>query len=139
MTTPSDVYGREDHAYQRAWGLARERRGSAAEVRQATLQWQHEHPMETMLIGAKTRAKTRGLPFGITVDDIAAVYPVDGLCYICGVTMARNLGGKGPAATSPVIDRIRNEAGYVRGNVHVICMRDNSVKQNHTLAELAGP
>lgn len=107
------------------------------EVRLAVLAWQHEHPAENMLIGARARAKTRDLVFEITADDISAVYPADGLCYICGVTMQRNLGGKGPRATSPAIDRIDNGRGYEPGNVHVICMRDNSAKQDHTLAELA--
>ena len=78
---------------------------------------------------AKHRAKTLGIPFDVTLDDIREVWPKDNCCPVLGVpfTLPKN-GRRTP--TSPSIDRIDPLVGYVRGNIAVISMRVNVIKQD---------
>lgn len=88
-----------------------------------TIQWQIFH-------SAKCRAKKKGLPFAITIDDVV----VPEVCPLLGIPLER--GMKGFNANSPSLDRIIPEKGYVKGNVWVISMRANSIKRDATLEEL---
>jgi hypothetical protein len=83
-----------------------------------------------MLAGAKGRAKELGLPFDLTIADIAIpdVCPALG----CRITCV----GKRTTASSASLDRIVPDCGYVRGNVSVISLRANRLKGNATLQEL---
>jgi hypothetical protein len=55
-------------------------------------------------------------------------------CPVLGIRLACNVRG-GPCDASPSLDRIRAELGYVTGNIAVISMRANRIKNNGTAAE----
>jgi hypothetical protein len=76
------------------------------------------------------RAKKKGLEFTITVEDI--VVPTH--CPILGMEMSR--GTLTERAASPSLDRIDNSKGYIQGNVQVISLRANRMKNDATIQEL---
>lgn len=79
---------------------------------------------------ARQRAKRKGLPFAITVADII----VPEFCPVLGVKL--EIGTGCMQRCSPTLDRVIPELGYVPGNVAVISLRANTMKQDATAAEL---
>ena len=81
---------------------------------------------------AKKRAEEQGLAFDLTPEDtmIPEFCPVLGIRLECDAT--RRLSHN---RTSPALDRIIPEKGYVKGNVRVISNRANHLKNNGTLEE----
>jgi hypothetical protein len=83
-----------------------------------------------LLENAKKRAKEKGILFDISVGDI--VVPTH--CPVFGFEF--KTGEKTPVSTSPSLDRIVPELGYVKGNIQVISHLANAMKQNATNAQL---
>lgn len=85
------------------------------------------------LISAKHRAKKKGLEFCLEVSDL--VMPE--YCPVLGIKLEKGIG-RNPRRnySSPTIDRIRNDLGYVKGNVRIISARANSLKSDSTIDEL---
>lgn len=82
---------------------------------------------------AKYRAKTKGVPFSITPDDI--IIPDE--CPALGIKLARSRAGtRAPAENSPTLDRIFPDKGYVPGNVIVVSNKANRIKNNASAMEL---
>ena len=82
-----------------------------------------------LLSHAKRRAKIKNVPFSIGLDDIV----VPEYCPIMGI----KLTGRGEnIKTSPSIDRIIPELGYVPGNIQVISTQANRMKWDSTKEEL---
>jgi len=69
---------------------------------------------------AKNRAKTKGLPFDITPEDII----VPEVCPVFGTKL-----------DDPSLDRHIPILGYVKGNVYVMSNRANRLKSNGTFEE----
>ena len=93
----------------------------------------HNVPIATaMFWAAKNRAKMKGIKFFIGVEDIV----VPEVCPVLGIPLYTSRGKARP--NSPSLDRIRNEKGYVPGNVRVISYRANLIKNNATAEELRG-
>lgn len=88
-----------------------------------TLQWRIFH-------AAKTRAKKKGLPFDITIDDVV----IPEVCPLLEIPLVK--GTVGFNGNSPSLDRVVPDLGYVKGNVWVISMRANSIKRDASLEEL---
>ena len=85
-------------------------------------------PVEYRLwVGARSRARAKGLPFDLEVDDIR----VPLVCPVYGVPLEIAEGSTGDF--SPTLDKIIPERGYVKGNVQVISWRANRLKSNGTL------
>ena len=84
----------------------------------------------TMLNNAKRRARAVGLPFTITKSDIV----IPEICPVLGIKL--QVSSRVVAPGSPTLDRTNNDAGYVPGNVQVISMRANTMKNNATLEEV---
>jgi len=78
----------------------------------------------------RLRAKKKGLPFDITLDDL--VFP--DVCPVLGIPMKARSGAF--SDNSPSIDRTIPELGYVKGNVTIMSYRANRIKCHATLAEL---
>ena len=76
------------------------------------------------------RARTRGIDFNLTVDDIS----VPELCPYLKVPFIQ--GTKGNYQYTYSIDRIDNSKGYVPNNVEIVTMKANSMKNNATNEEL---
>ncbi len=80
--------------------------------------------LAVLIRGAKNRAKKKGIPFGINVEDIQ----IPTHCPIFGTKFA--IGNGETLPNSPSIDRVIPELGYIPGNVILISHRANTIK-NH--------
>lgn len=89
-------------------------------------------PEQCLLASARNRARKKGIPFDITVEDI--VIPEN--CPILGIPLTRNLGNHGGTSSSASLDKIIPELGYVKGNVQVISLLANNMKSNATKEQL---
>lgn len=78
----------------------------------------------------KSRCKEKNIPFNLDYFDI--VLPE--FCPILGIKLVLSKGSSTPC--SPSLDRIIPIKGYVKGNVHVISNRANSLKNDATPDEL---
>lgn len=90
----------------------------------------HEYPERFLVYAARARAKKLKLPCTITEADIV----IPERCPWLNIPLKKNNGKV--SATSPTIDRLIPERGYVPGNVIVISHRANSIKNAATLDEL---
>jgi len=93
-----------------------------------------------MVIGsARCRARARSLPFDLTPDYVASLAP--DVCPALGIplrypTPEDVYTPQAMYRDSPSLDRIIPALGYVRGNVIVVSMRTNSIKNDATMPEL---
>jgi hypothetical protein len=79
---------------------------------------------------AKRRAKLKGIEFSITPEDII----VPNLCPIFGIEL--NFGTKIEWESSPSLDRINPNLGYIKDNIKVISWKANRLKTNASVEEL---
>lgn len=92
---------------------------------------EHIHdPRPSMLYAAKRRAQIRGLEFSIKKDDIT----VPEICPVLGLKL--EVGAGTASESSPTLDRIHQDRGYVPGNVAVISGRANRLKDDATYEEM---
>lgn len=90
-----------------------------------------QKPSLTLWRLAKLRARQKGLPFNIELEDVE----VPSHCPIFGIELRWGCG-KRQKDESPTVDRIIPSLGYVKGNVKVISWRANRIKSDATLQEL---
>jgi hypothetical protein len=83
-----------------------------------------------LLISARQRATLKNIPFTITVEDIF----VPERCPLLDIPLIRGVAKLHDA--SPTLDRIRNDEGYVPGNVVIISYAANRAKGNLASADL---
>ena len=86
--------------------------------------WGARQPRRALWIRARTRARRKGILFMLTVDDIPEIPE---RCPIIGVPLIW-----GTNWTSPSLDRVVNDLGYVPGNVRIISWLANALKSNAT-------
>lgn len=79
---------------------------------------------------SKSRAKKVGLEFNLDISDIV----IPKLCPVLLIELIR--GRDTGLDNSPSLDRIDNTKGYIKGNVHVISNRANTLKNNASVGEL---
>ncbi len=79
---------------------------------------------------AKKRSIEFELEFNITIDDI--IIPEN--CPILGIKLFNT--PKKPTNNTPSLDRINPVLGYIKGNIRVISVRANRLKQDSTIEEL---
>jgi hypothetical protein len=79
-------------------------------------------PRVKMLSTARQRAKKIGIKFDLVLDDIK----IPAFCPLLGIPLS--LGNGVMADSSPSLDRIRNNVGYIRGNVIIISWAANRCK-----------
>lgn len=110
------------------------RRGNLSKAAEIARNWRYSNPKSSMYSLAKQRAKTSGIEFSISVDDIPDMPEV---CPIFLVPFEPRRGeGKGANVYSPSLDRIDTTKGYVPGNLRIISYRANRSKSNMTLDEI---
>ena len=85
-----------------------------------------------MLSNAGKRSRRNNLNFNLVLEDIPHI-PT--LCPILGIPLRQHVG-KGASDNSPSLDRVKPALGYVRGNVVVISMRANRIKNNASFKEI---
>lgn len=88
------------------------------------------HRIHAVLSAAKNRAKLKGVPFSLTYKDIE----IPTICPVLGIPLIR--GGGAPRDNCPSLDRIIPKLGYVCGNIMIISMRANRIKNDATPDEL---
>ena len=94
----------------------------------------HEARIRGLLAGARYRSKLAGVPFNLEPADVI----VPPTCPVLGIEL-RWTHWNGPAKTdhhTPSLDRIVSALGYVRGNVNVISLRANRLRNDATADEL---
>lgn len=79
---------------------------------------------------AQQRARDRGIPFSITVEDVRLRIPLDGCCPITRENFEQGTHKAGPRSMS--LDRINPTLGYTPKNIAVISHLANTIKQNIT-------
>ncbi len=89
-------------------------------------EWKRQNPAKFLYNSARQRSKQIGIPFDLKIEDII----VPEYCPLLNVKL--EFGTR----YSPSIDRIDNSKGYVKGNVQVISMQANRMKNDATEQEL---
>lgn len=85
-----------------------------------------------MLNSAKKRARIKGVPFDLTVEDLE--FPE--VCPVLGIPISRSPNGGWHWPSSPSLDRINPALGYTKDNIRIISFRANTLKNNASVKEL---
>ena len=88
-----------------------------------------EAPETAIWERARRRARRSNIPFSIGKDHVI----IPAKCPALGISI--HVGGP-RSNTSPSLDRIKPEQGYIPGNVRVISDRANRIKGNRRVGEL---
>ena len=104
-------------------------RARAGRAKLGSTEWRNH-----LLAHARNRAKKNELPFDkAAVLDLLKNPPTH--CPVLRIEFTPG-GGKGRRNSTPSIDRIRPELGYVRGNIALISLHANRIKNSATVAEI---
>jgi len=99
--------------------------------RRSSAKSRKENPIKWMIYSSKSRAKEKGWEFNIDESDI--IIPTH--CPILGIELIS--GGMGAQTfNSPSLDRIDSSKGYIKGNIRVISLRANMMKNDANLQEI---
>lgn len=136
-TEKARAYARE---YRRKWSKANPDRVRATarryyaknreKVNQYQRDWRADRTEGYLLSSARRRAKKKGIDFNIEISDIS----IPAVCPVLGVALDRTADKWGD--NSPSLDRRDPSKGYVKGNVRVISLRANRLKNDATPQEL---
>ena len=85
---------------------------------------------KALIRAAKARAKKKGIPFDITIEDF--ILPEK--CPLLEIPLTVGYGSSQENSYS--LDKIIPDLGYVKGNVWVISNKANMIKNNASLEEL---
>jgi hypothetical protein len=116
--------------YNREW-----KKNNPDKVNKNTGNWNVSNPEKYIISAIKSRAKKQGISFDIDVTDIN----IPPKCPILNIPIVREYKGaknSGPRSMSPSLDRLDNTKGYVKGNVHIISNKANTMKSSATPEEL---
>ena len=83
-----------------------------------------------MFLAARARAKSKGVPFTLNVEDVV----IPDKCPVFGIDI--DVKGAKYAPNIPSIDRVVPELGYTKENVRIVCYRANRLKNNASFEEL---
>lgn len=98
--------------------------------RQATKDFKRDNTQKYLYQSAKARAKQQGEEFTIKLEDIK----IPEICPLLGIKMQYNENLKQDNSYS--LDRIDSSKGYIPGNIWVVSLRANRIKNDATLEEL---
>lgn len=139
VTTYDKEYRKTNPGRQREWYKAnaerlkakdRERYKNNPEGRKA---YAIKNADRLILNGIRKRAGDKNIPFDLTLEDIQGITH----CPVFGIELKRSQGkGYGHQPNSPSVDRIVPELGYVKGNIQIMSMKANTMKQDATPEEL---
>jgi hypothetical protein len=100
-------------------------------INSARRQWRWDNYEKEMYMQVRKRCVADSIPFNLELDDIQ----IPECCPYLLFPLTR-IGGQGRVWTNPSLDRIDPTKGYTKGNVEVISMRANAMKQAATKEEL---
>ena len=92
--------------------------------------YRQENPETWMTSGAKKRAENKNIPFNINKEYVKKIWPKDNKCPALNIEF--NRGVKKTIDSSPSLDRIVPELGYIKGNVQIISMLANRIMTSAT-------
>jgi hypothetical protein len=104
--------------------------GKTEEDREKSLAYHDNDPRISLLNNAKTRAREKNIDCTITREDII----VPEICPYLGIKLVRNHGRFDDDSLS--LDRISLDKGYVPGNIEVVSMLANRMKNSATPDQL---
>lgn len=132
--TEAEVKERARKSAQKKYRKEKKARGEL--VRGYTKQGlsQCQTPWYRLWIGAKHRAKKKGVPFGLEQEDIKELVIDLLVCPVLGIEL--NWCANKLEDDSPTLDRIVPELGYVKGNIAVISNKANRIKTNASADEI---
>ena len=106
----------------------------AAEAKQ---RWKEKDPKRAWAVyatgGAKTRAYVKQVPFDLTSEYVQSITP--DCCPVFGTQFVFT-GNKRMRPESASLDRLDPEKGYIIGNVVVISMKANTIKNAYNSTDL---
>lgn len=88
-------------------------------------------PRLKLLYNAKRRAKKNNIPFDLELEDVV----IPEFCPILTYIKLEPSNGK-VSDSSPSLDKIIPELGYIKGNVQVISHKANTMKSNGTFEDI---
>ena len=94
----------------------------------------YNYRLQMLINASKQRAKNKNREHNITVEDIKAIYPLNGCCPIFGMKLEFNSAGF--RENSPSIDRIDSTKGYTPDNIQIISWKANRIKGYASTQEL---
>lgn len=90
-----------------------------------------DKPKEYVLfMSAKHRAKKKGLPFEIDIDDII----IPETCPVLGIKLC--IDNRKTNGDSPSLDQKKAGLGYTKDNIQIISWRANKIKSDATIEEI---
>ena len=92
-------------------------------------------PWYTMATMSKGRAKKQDLPYDIDAAYLESIWPTGNKCPVFGCDFTISKKGES-RDSSPSLDRIVPELGYVKGNVIIVSLKANRMKNNGTIEDL---
>lgn len=102
-------------------------------IRLRSYEWERNNKARRIFTATKRRAGRLGIPFSIQESDII----IPKRCPVFGVELKIGaLGVRGFNPYSPSLDRIDPQLGYIPGNVCIISMKANSLKNSLTFEQL---
>ena len=111
----------------------RYKQNNPEKIKQISKKYKENNREKEILHNSRYRSKKKGLEHDITIEDIQ----IPEHCPVLGIKLTNNIGsGPGPHGDSISLDRIDNNKGYIKGNVKVISMRANQLKNDATIEEL---
>jgi len=119
------VYRYPQQRYQKKY-----RENHKIEIQKANRKWIEENYEWVLFTNARRRAKRINVPFDLESTDIR----IPERCPVLGILIKR--GTKANQDSSPTIDRLVPEKGYVQGNVEVISSLANRIKTNATREQI---
>lgn len=109
---------------------ARYRNDNSESIRAKKRAYLERTPERNLYHNAQARALAYHIPFNIELSDVV----VPAVCPVLGIPLTIGMGKS--KSSSPTLDRIVPRLGYVKGNVCVISMRANRLKNDASAAEL---
>lgn len=100
------------------------REANRDKVNQYNNDWLIKNPEKAILKQVKNRAKRYNIEFNLDITDII----IPEVCPLLEISIIR--GDKDDYSQSPSLDRIDPSKGYVKGNVRVISMKANTMKNS---------
>lgn len=95
--------------------------------------WHKIHVQQTLISVNRTAVK-KNLPFDLDIDFLLMIFPINKCCPALSVEMEWST--KCSSSTSPSLDRIIPEHGYVKGNVAWISLKANIIKNDASFKEI---
>jgi hypothetical protein len=130
----SNIKNKKSEAYKKYGAIRKEKIHTdpifRAKINKQKKESRLKNISSVLLKSCKNRALKKGLEFNLTLEDII----IPSMCPILLKPIIQ--GNKENYKFSPSVDRIDNTKGYIKGNIQIISMKANTIKNCATIEEL---